>query len=215
MLAVCRLRLSYRHATAFVVPSRSGDSDSCTYSERHGMKVIALTKNKEAIVDDDDFIRVSQYKWRAQYKRGLWYARSCRKIIKSRNGKPTHLYLHRFILNAPAGSVIDHKSGNGLDNRKENLRFCTYTQNQANSRLRKDGYRGVSFLSSRNKWQARIRHNTNWREYLVPTVALTIIAFLFALAITSWHIGQERYKPTCAKYGTRDGQCVKWSWHRR
>lgn len=67
-----------------------------------------------------------------------------------------------FLMNSPEGMFIDHINGNGLDNRKCNLRICTNTQNQYNASIRKDntsGFRGVCWNRGSNKWQAYMRVN--------------------------------------------------------
>lgn len=61
-------------------------------------------------------------------------------------------------MNAPAGLTVDHKNGNGLDCRRDNMRIATQMQNNQNVRMKRDnssGYRGVS--ASRGRWQAGIR----------------------------------------------------------
>jgi hypothetical protein len=69
--------------------------------------------------------------------------------------------LHRLLLNAPPELQVDHINGDGLDNRRSNLRLATGSQNQGNSRKRRDGvtsqYRGVSWNKRAGKWQALLR----------------------------------------------------------
>lgn len=70
--------------------------------------------------------------------------------------------LHRWLLKAEAGQAIDHINGNKLDNRKENLRFCTQAQNCANRRKRTDKvtsskYKGVSYCKQTKRWKATVR----------------------------------------------------------
>ncbi|MCA9312763.1 HNH endonuclease [Candidatus Saccharibacteria bacterium] len=70
--------------------------------------------------------------------------------------------MHRFITNAPKGMVVDHISGNTLDNRQSNLRVCTNAANIRNGKLRinnSTGVQGVTWDKSRNKWQSRIKVN--------------------------------------------------------
>lgn len=71
--------------------------------------------------------------------------------------------LHRIIMNAPAGAVIDHINGNALDNRRKNLRICTQRQNLWNGRAHRDGsskYRGVCWNRSNSKWRVQIQGKT-------------------------------------------------------
>ena len=75
------------------------------------------------------------------------------------NGR--YVQLHRLILEAPAG-VIDHRNGNGLDNRRSNLRPATHQQNAFNSapqRGRRSPFKGVDWHQGRQKWRARIKFN--------------------------------------------------------
>ena len=68
--------------------------------------------------------------------------------------------MHRFLMNPPKGMVVDHINGNGLDNRRCNLRICTQLQNSQNSRRRRPGksrFRGVHPRG--DKLQAAIQHN--------------------------------------------------------
>lgn len=125
---------------------------------------IPLTKGKVAIVDAADYDWLNQWKWHAQIRRrtGLWYAH--RKIWIGRMEGKKHMRdvsMHRQILGLERGDpqIIDHANGDGLDNRRENLRFCTYTQNAQNSRIRKDnksGYKGV-YLHLPGRWRSRIK----------------------------------------------------------
>lgn len=108
-----------------------------------------LGKGKFIIVDDDDYEKVVKYKWHLDIhvKESILYARTTIKYHKIR--------LHRFLLNPPSGTFIDHINRNGLDNRKCNLRLATQTQNNANTKLRIDnssGTKGVYWDKSRNEW---------------------------------------------------------------
>lgn len=66
--------------------------------------------------------------------------------------------LHRFLTECPDGYVVDHINGNGLDNRKDNLRICTHLENMQNitkpSKGRYSKERGVSFHKPSKKWSA-------------------------------------------------------------
>lgn len=121
------------------------------------MKTITLTKGYQAIIDDEDFERVSQIKWYAQVTRKYVYG--AHRWSKSKGGKL--LYLHRFILRLESNDFIDHINHNTLDCRKENLRVCNNRQNQWNGITPKkrsakfSKYRGVTFEGG--KWRVRIR----------------------------------------------------------
>ena len=95
---------------------------------------IPLTKGKFALVDPHDFFEVSQYKWTLKETRFNKYAYRQYK----QEGKMVQILLHRFISKCPTGLAVDHKNGNGLDNRRVNLRVCTQSENLANTSRHSD-----------------------------------------------------------------------------
>jgi hypothetical protein len=122
------------------------------------MKEISLSKGKFALIDDEDFERVSQFKWTLQTGRTTYYA--ARNDTSS--GKRKYIYLHRFILDLTDRKLmVDHINGNGLDNRRENLRVCTNGQNQRNKSKASHStqlYKGVRRRRTlQNRYEARIR----------------------------------------------------------
>lgn len=117
------------------------------------MKEVLLTKGKVAFVDDEDFERVSAFKWCASFDgRSNWYAKRTIRL----DGKKSVMGMHRFILNAPQGYVVDHINGNTLDNTRKNLRIVTAQQNNAN-RVRPRDNIGIRFIYG--KWRAQISFN--------------------------------------------------------
>lgn len=117
---------------------------------------ISLSKGQVAIVDAIDYEELSAFKWHAHCTHGIWYA--MRKAFV--DGKRTTLLMHRVLMNVSGKKTVDHINGNGLDNRRANLRLATYTENNQNRgayRNNKSGYKGVS--PSRNRWRARIKHD--------------------------------------------------------
>ena len=122
------------------------------------MRRIKLTNsNKVALIDDEDYELVSQHKWRLHSCGINSYARTFL------NGKKP--MMHRLILAPPPGMDIDHVNHNGLNNKRCNIRICTRTQNQANSKPRKgtSKYKGVSWSNTEKKWRAFIRMNGKGR----------------------------------------------------
>jgi hypothetical protein len=119
------------------------------------MKEIELTQGKSAIVDDEDYERVTAFKWHAVRCKRAWYAA---RSIKGRS-----FGMHRFLMGSPPseGLVIDHINGNGLDNRRCNLRWVTAAQNQANKIGFGTGsrFKGVARRSRSNRvrWEAVIK----------------------------------------------------------
>ena len=120
------------------------------------MKEIELTKGYKAIIDDDDFERVSKFNWYVCVAR-----KTCVYATAWDSASRKVIYLHRFILDVPKGLQIDHKNRNGLDNRKENLRLATHADNVRNrDNWRKGSYKGVTPRPSKiNPFQARITFN--------------------------------------------------------
>jgi hypothetical protein len=122
------------------------------------VKEIKLTQGKVAQVDDEDYDRLSQYKWCAsQEAPNLWYAVA--HLRGTYNGS-THLRMHRFILgNPPRGVIIDHRDGNTLNNCRSNLRICSHTENMRNTKPHRDNKTSAckGVRKTRNgKWEARI-----------------------------------------------------------
>jgi hypothetical protein len=115
---------------------------------------IRLTQGKFALVDPDDYFRLSRHKWFAAKSRSIFYAvRSSKK-----GGKRYRLHMHRDVLKAADDRFVDHINGNGLDNRKANLRPATVAQNawNADSRRGRSGYKGVCFDKKKGLWRADI-----------------------------------------------------------
>ena len=112
-------------------------------------KEVPLTRGQFALVDDQDYERVSQYKWTLD-KNGY----AVRKAGGRKN--PKKIMLHRFIMDAPTGYDVDHVDHDLLNNTRRNLRICTRSQNNAN-RISLPGsssqYKGVSWNASRGLWQ--------------------------------------------------------------
>lgn len=121
------------------------------------MKEILTNNGMVALVDDEDFERLSAYKWRAVKQCRVWYAVATVEIPPY--GKSCGM--HRLILSPPGRVGVDHRNGNGLDNQKHNLRLANDSQNQANRRnltLNTSGFRGVCFNKKSNRWQSQIKY---------------------------------------------------------
>lgn len=119
------------------------------------MKVIELTKGQVAIVDDEDFERVAQWRWQCvTCPDGLMYARRSQYLGGgASNCKLADIRMHHLILPQKSGFVVDHKNGNGLDNRRENIRYATSGQNRANSKTNKNSQTGIKGVSYRPKFK--------------------------------------------------------------
>lgn len=118
-------------------------------------KEISLTQGKVALVDDEDFDYLSQYKWCAHKGRNnIFYA-----VRNVRNKKGATMFkMHSVIIGTPSGMDTDHINGDGLDNRKTNLRVVTRRQNIQNLHIPKSSkYPGVTWNKNTRKWRALIR----------------------------------------------------------
>lgn len=114
------------------------------------MKEIQLTQRKVALVDDEDFEGLNQWRW---HFTNSGYA--------ARRAWPSNkiVLMHREIMNTPTGKDTDHINRNGLDNRRTNLRVCTRSQNNLNKNKEKintSGYKGVFWRNDQNLWLARV-----------------------------------------------------------
>jgi len=107
------------------------------------MKEIPLSQGKMALVDDEDYAMLMGYKWCVRLaNHGNLYAFRIELV----NGRNRGIHMHRVLLKAPDHYQVDHINGNGLDNRKSNLRLCTQSQNMHNESQHSTnttGYKGV------------------------------------------------------------------------
>jgi hypothetical protein len=146
---------------------------------------IPLKNGHIVLIDAEDAERVLAFKWTAykiyNRKREMFYAR---RTIQLPNGKQKTILLHRFILDAPEGLVVDHKNGNSLDNRRENLRLATVSQNAMNrQRIRNvTGFHGVRSNDVTFKAQISVQgiifHSTNFEKAEDAARAYDVIAKL-------------------------------------
>jgi|SRR6185369_7098158 len=121
-------------------------------SKKHGKKVVKI--------DPIDFDLVSKYTWclKIIHKTNNFYA--CSDISKSRSERET-ISMHRLILNAKNKEIVDHKNGNGLDNRRINLRIVNPSQSSMNrglSTINTTGFKGVT-IGYKGKFKSRIGVN--------------------------------------------------------
>lgn len=121
------------------------------------MVELELTQGYVTVLDKEDLHLVSNHKWSLHNAsdKNLY-------AISGEDGKNN--LMHRVILGITDPNIkIDHRDGDGLNNRRMNLRICTMSQNQWNVGIRQDntsGFKGVSKHKSSGKWRARITaHN--------------------------------------------------------
>ncbi len=125
------------------------------------MKKISLTQGKFAIVDDEDYEWLSQWKWYAVKKRNSFYVER-RSPTDPCTHKSSKVSMHRVIMDAIKGKEVDHINHDTLDNRRSNLRLCTASENQQNRRPQSNcssRFKGVCRDRRRRKWGACIYIN--------------------------------------------------------
>ena len=119
------------------------------------MKEIFLTQGKVALVDDEDFERLNQFKWQA--------VKNGKTIYGTRSKQQCIIYMHHEIIGKPPkGFETDHGNGNGLDNQRYNLKFVTHRQNcqnKKNGKKKTSQYPGVCWKKRTRKWQVGIQIN--------------------------------------------------------
>lgn len=127
---------------------------------------IPLTQGYVAIVDEEDYARLSPFSWHIRKdKRTVYATRSETYPPTDKSPRAWKTFnMHREIVNCPDGFQVDHINGDGLDNRRANLRIATHAENKRNQRkcLQFRGkptsspYKGVHWRPCAGKWQARI-----------------------------------------------------------
>jgi len=132
--------LMMRHVDLCIKCKSASRRTVITQPNDPSIRYVPLTQNRFTVVDTEEFIRITQWLWTAvrDPKTGIYYAIR----TDTENGYKT-VRMHNFILGLP---YIDHKNGDGLDNRKSNLRECTQAENMWNRRISSSntsGYKGI------------------------------------------------------------------------
>lgn len=120
------------------------------------MKKINLTQGLVALVDDEDYEKLSAVNWCAANQRTHWYA--VRGV--GPRGKQRTVYMHRVIMRPPKSMTIDHIDGDGLNNTRANLRIATVAENSRNKRKsngKSSRYKGVTFTG--RSWRVVIQRD--------------------------------------------------------
>ena len=121
------------------------------------MAEIGLTRGLVALVDDEDLERLAPYRWAARPASntpGGWYAHRNDPVLGT-------VYLHRQLMGVGRGDPdVDHVNGDGLDNRRANLRLASRSQNLANRGKQRgtysSRYKGVTWLADCRRWKAYV-----------------------------------------------------------
>lgn len=107
-------------------------------------------------VDDEDYAFLSQWHWTVCRAPRTIYAK--RTYYDFEEGHLVTVRMHRLLMEAQLGEEVDHRNGNGLDNRRGNLRLCSHEENIMNQRPKggSSRFKGVSRCTGSDKWRCRI-----------------------------------------------------------
>ncbi len=127
--------------------------------------MVPVGKSRFALVSPEDEHLVRDLRWYASERRtGCCYAIRDRVPLRCEETGAVNigtLYMHRLIIGASRGQVVDHINGDGLDNRRENLRLASRSQNAAHSPRRArpaSGFRGV-YYAGPHRWKVVVTYN--------------------------------------------------------
>jgi hypothetical protein len=127
------------------------------------VREVPLTQGYVALVDDEDYDRVAQFRWHIARSRGRVYATRGYRL----SGRRYDVLMHRFLLSTPEGFETDHIDGDSLNNQRGNLRICSPSSNQANRGKpsnNRSGFKGVYWAPQRGRWRSVIRVNGRLRH---------------------------------------------------
>lgn len=149
---------SSRCATRFAIASLGKPAKYPVIDADGKAARLPLSRGQEAVIDPCDVMLVSQFTWHASKNdSGRWYAATNLRA----DGKRKQMPLHRLLTGAGPGMVVDHIDGDGLNNRRSNMRVCTVAENQWNSRKQRvkatSQFKGV--YRAGGSWVAVIRAN--------------------------------------------------------
>ena len=152
------------------------------------MPFIVLSTGQTTRVDKRDYERLRLHKWtvrKSGVQRVTYYAQ--RSGPRDANGNRATIVMHRVIMNAPRHMEVDHINGDGLDNRRCNLRLCLHKSNCRNSRYSRvpeSGHRGITRNGA--KWKALI-HANGKRIYLGTFAESALAAAAYNKALRKVH----------------------------
>lgn len=120
-----------------------------------GTATVPLTRGMVAVIDEADAERVGMYSWHARKSNQTHYATT----TVYEGGVRLNIHMHQLVMSVGPESLVDHHDGNGLNNRRGNLRVCNQSQNLGNRRkfAGTSRFKGVSWSSSKGKWRANVK----------------------------------------------------------
>src|SRR3990167_1985734 len=130
------------------------------------MQQLPISKGKITIISDEDYTQLAQHKWRVYINSGKLYAARWEKGKTMKTRK--HIKMHQVIMNPLKGLIVDHIDGDGLNNRRDNLRIVSNRQNTINRRKSvgtSSQFKGVYKAKNTIKWRSYIKTN-NRQIYL-------------------------------------------------
>jgi hypothetical protein len=156
-------------------------------------KRIPLTQGQFAIVDDENYEFLNQWKWYALWKKGTKSFYAARNSKLDSENKRIKIYMAIVIMKPENGIEVDHKNHNTLDNRKINLRNATRSQNVINEKRKismKTGFRGVDLMGK--KYRAKIM--LNYKCFYLGTYTTPYEASLAYIKAAEILHGEFRYQ---------------------
>jgi hypothetical protein len=137
------------------------------------MKKLKLTQGKYALVDNENYEFLSQWKWAYHKSKADKTGYAIRSGYDPKTGKRSRIAMHRVLLKAKKGQICDHINGNGVDNRISNLRICNKFESSWNKKTfstkRLNAIKGVTIVKNHRGipayWIARITYKKK-RIYL-------------------------------------------------
>lgn len=136
-----------------------------TYRTEGDTSFVVMCHGIEAVIDTADLPFIRQFVWTPTFAKPIGHSYTITRV-RDDSGQAHTKYMHRLILDAPSGMVVDHINHNSLDNRRSNLRVCTHSENMYNRKgtdpRSRTGIQGVS-----------IQTNGSGRQYYLARVTVT------------------------------------------
>jgi hypothetical protein len=129
--------------------------------DQNTVGLILEPSNKVCLIDKEDYDLVKNYRWYLFHKNLKTIKCSYVRAHHWINNKRGTILIHRLIMNPAFKLEIDHINGDGLSNKKINLRTVTRQQNQQNQHSRRgtSKYKGVHWHKMANAWESKININ--------------------------------------------------------